>query len=52
MKTFMLTKQQGNKFYGIFTVERCTPKELKFKQDMSIYRKEGMHHKKQIEKCQ
>ncbi len=47
IKTFMLTKQQGNKFYGIFTVERCTPKELKFKQDMSIYRKEVHAAKKE-----
>ena len=30
IKTFMLTKQQGNTFYGIFTVERCTPKRAQF----------------------
>ena len=32
---------------AIFTVERCTPKELKFKQDMSIYRKEVNAAKKE-----
>lgn len=38
-KTFSLVKQQG-KFYGIFTVERCSVEELDFKETMSKYRKE------------
>ena len=39
-KTFSLCKQQGNKFYTVFTVERCSKKEMEFKQVMSAYRKE------------
>ncbi|WP_445506561.1 hypothetical protein [Niallia sp. 03190] len=40
LKTFSLCKQQGNHFYAVFTVERCTKKEMEFKQVMSVYRKE------------
>lgn len=39
IKTFRLCKQQGDKFYAIFTVERCSVKEFEFKQAMSEYRK-------------
>lgn len=38
-KTFSLVKQQ-EKFYGIFTVERCSKEELDFKIIESKYRKE------------
>jgi putative transposase len=39
LKTFSLVKQQG-KFYAIFNVEKCSKKELKYKEDMTKYRKE------------
>ena len=38
-KTFSLVKQQG-KFYAIFTIEKCSLEELKFKDEMSNYRKD------------
>lgn len=40
LKTFSLCKQQGNRFYAVFTVERCSPEELTFRDIMSAYRKE------------
>lgn len=39
INTFRLCKQQGSRFYAIFTIERCTSEELKHKEAMSVYRK-------------
>ena len=46
LKTFSLVKQQG-KFYGIFTVEKCTKEELEYKEAMRTYRKEWNKAKKE-----
>ena len=40
INTFRLCKQQGNRFYAVFTIERCSSKELAHKKMMSLYRKE------------
>ncbi len=47
LKTFQLCKQQGDRFYAVFTIERCSPKELEFKQEMTVYRKQYHLAKKQ-----
>ncbi|MDH5163930.1 RNA-guided endonuclease InsQ/TnpB family protein [Heyndrickxia oleronia] len=38
LKTFSLCKQQGDKFFAIFTIERCSKTEIEFKKAMSNYR--------------
>ncbi len=50
LKTLRICKQQGNKFYAIFTVERCSQEELVFKKAMSAYRKECNVAKKENRK--
>ena len=39
-KTLSLCKQQGNRFYAVFTVERCSKQEMEHKVAMSLYRKQ------------
>ena len=49
-KTLRICKQQGNKFYAIFTVEHCSQEELACKEVMSAYRKECNLAKKEKRK--
>ena len=46
LKLFSLVKQQG-KFYAIFTIEKCTEEELKYKEEMKVYRKACNQAKKE-----
>ncbi|MEK5392709.1 hypothetical protein NSQ59_20335 [Margalitia sp. FSL K6-0131] len=45
-KTFSLCKQQGNKFFAIFTVERRSKTEMEYKKTMSKYRIQCKQSKK------
>ncbi|MBB6451580.1 putative transposase [Salirhabdus euzebyi] len=39
MKNLRICKEYGNQFFAIFTIERCSIKEIEFKKSMSLYRK-------------
>jgi putative transposase len=47
IKTFTLCKLQGNNFYAIFSIERCTEKELEYKKALTLYRTEYNKSKKE-----
>src|SRR4051812_25454590 len=49
-KTLSLCKQQGNRFYAVFTVERCSKQEMEYKVAMSLYRKQCHLAKKENHK--
>ena len=49
-KTLSLCKQQRNRFYAVFTVERCSKQEMEHKEAMSLYRKQCHLAKKENHK--